>query len=377
MTPFIFALVFLLLSGCSASKEKNEPKAIVKVERRDIKKEILATGAVKPKVGAQVKVGSRISGKLERLFVQVGDKVKKGDLIAIVEHKDLQARVERLKASLFGLKIRKKKDLDEIAHKIKELEAKLALARLELKRYTALYAKNYVSKDAVDQAQRDVKVLEAQLEATKSKYEATKTKYEQEIAETEAELKEAEVRLSYAFIRAPISGTVSSVTTQQGETVVAGLNAPTFITIIDLSRLQVDAYVDETDIGQIKPGQEVRFTVDAFADKIFKGKVITVYPGAILRENVVYYDVAIDITTPYEGLLRPEMTANVIIVVGMKKNVLAAPDRALRMDIKGKSYVMVKGTKGWQKRYVVTGWSSSGYTEIVKGLKEGENIALW
>lgn len=373
----IWLLGFVVLA-CGARTEKEDiPKKVAMVERRTVAEEIMATGAVKPKVGAQVKVGSRISGKLVKLMVQAGDYVKAGQLIAVVEHEDLQARVDRLEATLKGLKIRKEEDLAETIHAMKELEAKLALARLELKRYSTLYEKDYVPKDAVDQAKRDVKVLVAQLEATKRRYKSISARYDQDIAQTEAELEEAKVRLSYAFIHAPISGTVSSVSTQQGETVVAGLNAPTFITIIDLAHLQVDAYVDETDIGRVKARQVVEFTVDAFPDKVFRGEVLTIYPGAVVRDNVVYYDVAIDIKDPYVGLLRPEMTANVTIIASERKDVLTVPDRALRMDDKGKSYVMVKEDKGWMKRYVEVGWTSGGYTQIIEGLAEKEQVGVW
>ena len=373
----LLLLPFITLACGHGGNKKGTPKGVARVERRTVRKEILATGAVKPKVGARVKVGCRISGKLERLMVQVGDHVKAGQLIAVVEHKDLQAEVDRLEAVLKGLIVRKKEDLAEILHAIRELKAKLALARLELKRYSNLYKKEYVPKDYVDKANRDVKVLEAQLAATRRKYRSVKAKYDQDIAQTKAELEEARVRLSYAFIHAPISGTVSSVSTQQGETVVAGLNAPTFITIIDLSRLQVDAYVDETDIGQVKPGEAVEFTVDAFPDRVFRGVVFTVYPGAVIRDNVVYYDVAIDIKDPYFGLLRPEMTANVTIIAGERKGVLTVPDRALRMDERGRYYVMVREGGSWKKRYVKVGWSSGGYTQILTGLKEGEEVGVW
>ncbi len=373
----LLLLPFIILACSRGGKKEEVPKGLARVERRTVRREILATGAVKPKVGAQVKVGCRISGKLEELMVQAGDTVKAGQLIAVVEHKDLQARVDKLVAVLKGLRVMKREDLAETLHAIRELNAKLALARLELKRYSTLYKREYVPKDDVDKAQRDVKVLEAQLAATQRQYQSIKAKYDQGIGQTEAELAEARVKLSYAFIHAPISGTVSSVSTQQGETVVAGLNAPTFITIIDLARLQVDAYVDETDIGQVKPGEAVEFTVDAFPDEVFKGEVFTVYPGAVIRDNVVYYDVAIEIKDSYLGLLRPEMTANVTIVADERKGVLTVPDRALRMDESGRSYVMLKEGRGWKRLYVESGWSSGGYTQILKGLKEGEEVGVW
>jgi len=139
----------------------------------------------------------------------------------------------------------------------------------------------------------------------------------------------------------------------------------------------VDGFVDETDIGQVKSGQDVTFTVDAFPSKVFRGRVNTVYPGSVVRDNVVYYDVAVEILDPYVGYLRPEMTANLTIIAGVRKNVLAVPDKSLRMDLQGKSYVMVKRGEKWEKRYVTTGWSSDGYTQILQGVKEGEEVGVW
>jgi HlyD family secretion protein len=207
-------LLPLLLFSCKHRKGKTEkPKSSTTVELRDVRREVVATGAVKPKVGAQVKVGARISGKLERLMVQAGDQVKQGQLIAVIRHQDLEARVERLTATLKGLRIRQKEDLKEISEEMAETRAKLRLSRLDLKRYSALFKKGYVAKAEVDKAQRDVGVLSAQLAALKRKYQSTNARYLQEISQTEAQLKEAKVYLSYAFVKAPISGTVSSVTT--------------------------------------------------------------------------------------------------------------------------------------------------------------------
>ncbi len=371
-------LVPLLLAGCGHGKGKTEtPKGSTKVELQNVRREVVATGAVKAKVGAQVKVGARISGKLEKLMVQAGDQVKKDQLIAVIQHQDLEARVERLNATLKGLLLRKEEDLKEISSTITETAAELKLARLDLKRYSALLKKGYVAQAEVDKAQRDVNVLKAKLAANRRRYGSTKARYVQEIAQTRAQLKEARVYLSYAFVRAPISGTVSSVTTQQGETVVAGLNAPTFITIIDLGRLQVDGFVDETDIGKVKPGQKVEFTVDAYPNRVFHGHVKTIYPGAIIRDNVVYYDVVVEIDDPFEGILRPEMTTNLTFITGIHKQVPAVPDKAIRMDTSGKEYLLVREGKRWKKRYITTGWSSGGYTEIKDGAKVGEEVALW
>ena len=385
-------LILFLVAGCSkGSRKQFKPKGEARVKRGSITLEVTATGAVKPQVGARIKVGARISGKVERLFVQSGDQVKKGQLIAIIEHKDLEAsmlnRKHRLEAArqklekikeTYPLKIEYQKESVDRARSEYELAVK------DYERIKALYEEGLVSQKDMDDARRDLEVKRAAYFAERARLRELKREYKRLLKEARAEYEaalqayeEARVRYSYAFIYSPISGVVSSVSTQQGETVVAGLNAPTFITVVDLNRLQVDAYVDETDIGKVKPGQRATFVVDAYPDKVFEGVVDTIYPGAIIRNNVVFYDVKIDIKTPYYGLLKPEMTADVTIEAGKRENVLVVPASAVKVGLDGRSYVMVKEKGRWVKRRVKTGWESSGKVEIVSGLKEGEVVALW
>jgi HlyD family secretion protein/macrolide-specific efflux system membrane fusion protein len=386
---FFFIFVFL---GCKGKKNENPfPKESTKVKRDTIYLEVSATGAVKPQVGAEVKVGARISGKVEKLFVTQGDKVKAGQLIAIIEHEDLKDAVNRAYANyqdaLANLEKIKRVYPSKIEAQKKKIEAintELEQIERELKRYEVLYKDGLISLTDLERMQRDYKVKLAELEAEKSTLSALVSEYEKEFERAKAQVQanknaweEAKVKLSYAFVYAPISGVVSEVTTQQGETVVAGLNAPTFITVIDLSKLQVECYVDETDIGKIKEGQEATFTVDSYPDKIFRAKVRTIYPGAIIKNNVVFYDVVLDILDPYEGLLRPEMTAQVTIIAGKKENVLVVPSRAVKIDPQGSYYVMVKKGNNWEKRIIKIGWESQGKTEIISGLKEGEEVGLW
>jgi HlyD family secretion protein/macrolide-specific efflux system membrane fusion protein len=232
--------------------------------------------------------------------------------------------------------------------------------------------------------ERDREVKLHQLESAKAELKALMDEFEKEQERVKAQVEaakrqveEARVKLKYAFVYSPINGYVSEVTTQQGETVVAGLNAPTFITVIDLSRLEVHCYVDETDIGKIKPGLEATFKVDSFPDKIFKARVRTIYPGAIIKNNVVFYDTVLDILTPYENYLRPEMTAQVTIIADKKENALLVPSASIKIDKEGKQYVMVKKGDKWEKRIVKVGWESRGKTEILDGLKEGEVVGVW
>lgn len=389
---FLFLLFLFLFTGCKKREGKNPlPKESVKVKRGTIFLEVSATGAIKPQVGAEVKVGARISGKVEKLFVTQGDKVKAGQLIAVIEHKDLQDEVDRAyanyKDALANMEKIKRVYPDKISAQKKRVEAlKIQLEQIEreLKRYEALYKDGLISLTDLERMERDYKVKKAEFESEKSTLSALISEYEKELERAQAQIsasknawEEAKVKLSYAFVYAPISGVVSQVTTQQGETVVAGLNAPTFITVIDLSKLQVECYVDETDIGKIKEGQEATFTVDSYPDRIFRARVRTIYPGAIIKNNVVFYDVVLDILDPYENILRPEMTAHVTIIAGKKENVLIVPSQAVKIDPQGNYYVMVKMGDKWEKRIVKVGWESGGKIEIISGLKEGEEVGLW
>ncbi len=389
---FIISLFSLFLFGCKGKNKKEQyPKEAVKVKRGTVYLEVTATGVVKPQVGAQVKVGARISGKVEKLFVTRGDRVKKGQLIAIIEHKDLQDEVDRTYANYKQALAYLEKVKQSYPEKIKAeeenlqaLKAKLEQIEKEFNRKKALYQDELISKTELERIQRDYNVAKAQVKAEYYRLQALKSEYQAELKSAEAQVesakdawKEAKIRLGYAFIYAPISGVVSDVTTQQGETVVAGLNAPTFITVMDLSKLQVECYVDETDIGKIAPGQSARFTVDAYPNKVFRARVKTIYPGAIIKNNVVFYDVVLKILDPYKNILRPEMTAQVTIIAGKKKGVLVVPTRAVKIDMSGNYYVMLKKGNKWIKKVVKVGWESEGKTEIVSGLKEGEEVGLW
>ncbi|HSB77224.1 MAG TPA: efflux RND transporter periplasmic adaptor subunit, partial [Candidatus Methylomirabilis sp.] len=198
-----------------------------------------------------------------------------------------------------------------------------------------------------------------------------------EVAQAKAALRIAEANLGYATITAPMGGVVASVSTQQGETVTSGsaaAQAPTFVTIIDLSRLQVDAYVDETDIGKVHVGQEATFGVDAFPEKEFRGTVQAVYPKALIQQNVVTYDAVIAIENR-EGLLRPDMTTNTTITVAKREKVLAIPNQAVRRE-DGERVVFVHEGDRLVRRSVKTGWKDKSFTEVLGGLKEGERVVV-
>ena len=254
---FIVAVVLMsMATGCSKSgnAQKNGGSIqTVTVTRRDMSSSVLATGIIKPMVGAEVRVGSRASGTVQHLHVNIGDMVTKGQVLAELDPAELQAENNQAKAAL------------------ENARANYEYAKLDLKRQHSLLKQNFISQNQLDLAEKS--------------FEITKAKLKQ----AEANLAYAGIQLSYTKIIAPISGVIASVSTQEGETVTARFSAPTFVTIINLKKLEVWAYVDETDIGRVQVGQHSTFTVDTYPATDFEGVVTAIYPKAINQDNVVNY----------------------------------------------------------------------------------------
>jgi macrolide-specific efflux system membrane fusion protein len=363
------------------------------VARRDLTAAVTATGTIKAMVGAEVKVGSRIPGRVERLAVQVGDRVRAGQAIARLEQDDLQASVEKARADLTAAEARlltvrngaRRQEIQTAEAALRQAEANRLLAQVNLERYRVLYQDGGIALQMVDTAARDHDVAAAQVRGAREQLDLVREKYtaedlqyaEAQVLQAKAALKIAEANLGYATITAPMSGVVASVSTQQGETVTSGsaaAQAPTFVTIIDLNRLQVDAYVDETDIGKVEVGQAATFLVDAFPEKEFAGTVRAIYPKALIQQNVVTYDVVIAIDNR-EGFLRPDMTANVTITVAKREKVLAVPNAAVRRE-DGERVALLQDGERFARRPIKTGWKDKQFTEVLSGLKEGERVVV-
>lgn len=311
------------------------------------------TGIIKAQVGAIVKVGTRATGNLTQLKYQVGDAVKKGELIATIDDREIMANIRNTDATIESLK----RDLDA-------KEAQYSYSKTNYEREVSLLEKEFTTKDSVDKAKREVDVAFAQVEFGKAK-----------VKEAVEKLKALEVSLSYTKIYAPISGYVSAVSTQLGETVVAGLSAAILITIIDPTKLEMWIYVDETDIGRTKPGLKIEYWVDTYRDKRFYGKIDMIYPQPEIKDNIVYYLAIVKIDPKDTAFLRPEMTTHVRIIVEEKKDVLVVPNNAVRFE-EGKTVVYFKAKDKTEPRQVTPGIRDDRFTEIVAGLKEGETIVI-
>ena len=300
---------------------------------------VIATGVIRPMVGAEVNVGSRISGTVVSLPVEVGDRIEVNQLLAELDSSALQAAADVVRA--------------EVAL----AQPRVELAKSILNRRQRLAGQGLASDEALDTALRDLAVERAQLAAS------------------EARLRSAEIILGYTQITAPIGGVVAAVTTREGETVAADFSAPTFVTILDLARLEVLAYVDETDIGRIEMGQKATFSVDTYPDVEFQATVTAIQPRAELQDRVVNYVVRLDFEPAGEYILRPEMTAHVRLAVAQREGALTAPRNALkRRD--GRQFVVVERAGEWVEADVRTGWRSESSVEILSGVSQGDVIEL-
>lgn len=342
----IGALIILLIiieysNGLMFSdKNKTEKKwELVKVIRRDLSTSVVATGAIKPMVGAKVRVGSRVSGVLKHLYVNIGDQVEKGQLLAELDPVEFQAQYNQTKAAL------------------EKTKADHKYSKLDLERKEELLQKKLTSQDEVDIAQNSFMVAQAQ------------------VKQAQANVEFAKIQLSYTRIYAPISGVVASVSTQVGETVAAAFSSPTFVTIIDLARLEVWAYVDETDIGRVKENQKAIFTVDTYPDIEFECVVKAIYPKAEIVDNVVNYITIMKIKDKKEKILRPEMTTIVNIFLDTHKNVLTLPNKAIRRET-GQKIVYVNENGRPMQRIVKAGIRTKYYTEILEGLTESDMVII-
>jgi HlyD family secretion protein len=296
--------------------------------------------------------------------------VKKGQILAQIDPATFQAQVDQASANLMAARAN-----------VQKAEASVVDTKRTLERNKTLFARNLIAKSDVDTAETNYLSAEAQLSASKAA-----------VAQTKAALDFAETNFKYTKIISPVDGTVISRNVDVGQTVAASFQTPTLFNIAqDLTRMQIDTSVDEADIGKIKVDQPVEFSVDAYPDTTFKGKVSEVRIAPITVQNVVTYDVVVRVDNP-DLRLKPGMTANVSIILDEKKGVLRVSNAALRFrpaetsketapqkgsaDQKGPAVWVLENGKP-KRTKVTSGISDGNYTEILSGdLKEGDAVIV-
>lgn len=531
----VVVAVGLIWWGWDASHPAANPLGVMitaPVTRGDLTETITATGSVDAQTGAQVNIGSQITGTIQHLYADVGSKVKAGQTIAVLDLPDMRAQLQQSEASLaesqaslqqqlasvsqthtqvssavlqaeaqlhsaesalvaskatanlqvaqvptdiqkaratlsaskaaLNTAISEQNQTDKSANlqiatskeQLTQAQANATNADLTLTRNESLLKQGFVAQSAVDTAQaqdtvdrslvsaaqQNVLLVQQQVDAAIQTAKDTVTQAQQTVASDQAALssalaepytvaasqanaqsarssvKNAQAALQLALgnrandavkaanvaqaeqavevsrqqvayykdelaktiIRSPISGTVLQLAEQQGETLAAGLSAPTLIVVANLHKLQIDAYVDETDIGKIQLGQEADCSVDAFPHMNFKGTVSKIAAGATILQGVVTYDVTIKLDQQSD-LLKPSMTANVTIDVSHHHNVLLVPSEAIQLQVNGASVNVVHTIAGKETVSpveVTVGGSDGINTEVKSGLKEGQIIEL-
>jgi len=366
MKKVIIILICLIILGVAGffvfKSKKQEPKFKTEpVVKTDIIETVTASGTVNPVTS--ISVGTQVSGTIKTIYVDYNSPVKKGQLLAQIDPALFESQVAQARANVYSARA--------------NLQKVLSIVENDLKTYNRtknLYAQDYIAKSEVDLAESTYKSNLAQVEAAKA-----------QIAQAEAVLRNNLTNLRYTRIVSPVDGIVISRNVDVGQTVAASFQTPTlFLVAQDLTKMQIDTNVAEADIGKVKEGQDVEYTLDGYPDLVFKGKVkqIRIAPNA--DQNVVTYNVVINVDNK-DMKLKPGMTANVSIITAKKENVIAVPNASLKFTpFEGENAPKFKKQGIWvlengkPKRIdITTGLSNSEYTEITSNnLSENQLVIV-
>ena len=332
----------------------NEPDAAryrtVTLDTGNIVKTVSANGTLNPVT--LVNVGTQVSGTVKELNADYNDHVEKGQVLARLDPSLFEAQLKQDQATLTSA------------------QASLKLARTTAKRNRDLYAKGYIAESDLDNSNQALADAKAKVASARAQIERDKT------------------NLSYTVIRSPVSGVVVSRNVDVGQTVAASFQTPTLFQIAqDLTRMQIDTSMAEADVGGVKVGQKVSFTVDAYPDQTFHGTVRQIRLNPTIQQNVVTYDVVVNVNNP-EGILLPGMTAYVTVVIDRRNDVLRVPNAALRFHPPGAQALGNQKNPNARRLYrvqdntlvpvpVTIGIANNQYTQITAGdLKAGDHVVV-
>ena len=401
-------LIFIALIGAAYwyfKPKKQQPSYITAtVARGDIENSVMATGKVEGL--NQVDVGAQVSGEVVKLYVDVGDTVKKGEPIAQIDPVTMQnslttqqANLQQSLANLESTKasyLTKQKALATARADLTGKQASLDQAKKEYSRLQSLLGQDAISQQELEQAATTVKTAQAAVDSANEAVgtaQANLTAGQADIVTAQANIKKSQTEVStaqknlgYTRITAPMTGTVISITTKQGQTVNANQTAPTIVTLADLSTVRIKAKISEADVVNLKSGMPVYFNIIGNPDKKYQATLTAIEPapeGTTANSNsssssdaAVYYMGYFDVPNP-DGTLRINMTAQVYIVENKANNVLSVPAAAVKTNPKFGSYVeMVKADGTTQKQAVKTGITNRIDTQIISGLTQGDKVVV-
>src|SRR3984893_18667035 len=380
-------LVLLIAGGLIAATRggtKVDPSKLQKVEKGDLAKSVVATGKVTPITKVEVK--SKASGIVKKLLVDYGDKVKKGQLLAQLNKEESEAQVEQSRAAAEAAEATLKgSEADYERAKVDAEGPDVPLLKRSYERAIGMAKEGVVSTSALEDAQKNYEMALNKQNVSKAQVTVLKAKIAQaqaQLSRDRANLKQLEEQLSYTDIESPIDGVVLSRNVEMGDAVssilVLGSSATLVMTLGDTSQVYVKGKVDESDIGKVYLSQPARIKVESFKDKTFNGVVTKISPMGVEKDNVTTFEVRVSINNP-GGELKAEMTANAEIILEEHPKVLQIPEGAIMYDKDKKASVDVPdpSTKdGMRKVAVNIGISNGAKTEVLSGLKEGDQVVL-
>ncbi len=358
----VLLLAAVLLAGTACGRDRSRYLTAT-AERADLEATVSATGTLNPV--RMIEVGTQTSGRIESIDVDFNSRVTKGQRVAKIDPANALVRVQKAQAGLQTARAQ-----------VERAQADLELKSEQLRRQKALHGQAVASDDRLDNAETVHRQARAQLAVDRAALERA-----------EAELRDAEVNLGYTDIVSPVDGIVLKRSVNVGQTVAASFQTPTLFLIAEnLTQMQVNADVSESDIGLVEAGQLARFRVDAYPERVFEGTVREVRNSPLSVQNVVTYDVVIDVSNE-DLALRPGMTATVSLATASKEDVLTVPLRALRFrpdDLavprvaKGRALLWVPGENGRpESREVELGMRDDRAIEVRGGgVEAGDDVIV-
>ena len=381
---FGFLAVAGVLIAATRGGTKIDPSKLAKVEKGDLAKSVVATGKVEPITKVEIK--SKASGIVKKLYIDAGDRVKKGQLLAELDKEEIAARVAQARAQMEASQASAKgTEADLERAKVDAEGPDVPMLKRAYERAQGMAKEGVVSASSLDDAQKNYELALNKQNVAKAQVQVLKAKVgqaEAQVAQDRANLTQLEEQLSYTTIASPIDGIILSRDVEVGDAVssilVLGSSATLIMTLGDTSEVYVKGKVDESDIGKVYLGQPARIKVESFKDKTFNGKVTKISPMGVEKDNVTTFEVRVSINNP-GGELKAAMTANAEIILEEHKNVLQIPEGSILYDKDKKASVEIpdeKGKEGKRKVAVNIGISNGAKTEVLGGLKEGDQVVL-
>jgi len=366
------------------SNNRIDSSKLAQVERGNVARSVVATGKIEPL--ARVEIKSKASGIIKELFVEVGDPVRQGQVLAELDKEELRARVREARANLQAAEANHA--AAEAAYEKNRIEAEgpdVPFFERSFERAKKMLADGLIAQAALDEAEKNFYLARNRQLAAQRNVLVTKAEVERakaQVAQARAALERAEEDLRNSTIVSPMDGLVLSRNVEVGDAIssilILGSQATLVMTLGDVSEVYVKGKVDEADIGKVYLGQPARIVVESFKEKQFLGKVTKISPMGVEKDNVTTFEVRVSIQNP-SGELKANMTANAEIILEEHQNVLLIPETAIIYDRDRNTSVEVpepRAKEGKRKIEIKTGISNGIKTEVLAGLKEGDQVIL-